>query len=67
MMSIVFCKFFSLSSDHRISALPSKVNEITGTIAAEAENGGVYQENGSSSGSFFGGYGTTSQLKDLQC
>lgn len=34
----------SLSSDHRISALPSKVNEITGTIAAESENAGTWED-----------------------
>ena len=34
----------SLSSDHRISSLPSKVNEITGTIAAESENAGTWED-----------------------
>ena len=34
----------SLSSDHRISSLPSKVNEITGAIAKESENAGTWED-----------------------
>lgn len=34
----------SLSSEHRISALPSKVNEITGSISAESANAGTWED-----------------------